>query len=451
MLSIEPTIALGTLVFPGDPDWDESRQAFNLLVDQQPVAVALPTNEQEVAEVVTWARERGLQVAPQATGHNAGPLGSLEDTIILNTSRLTGVEIDAAARRVRVGAATKWEAVIPQLSELGLAALHGSSPDVGIVGYSLGGGVGWLARSRGMQCNSVTAVELVTADGELIRTDAEHEPELFWALRGGGGNFGIVTAIEFEVYPVTELYAGALFFGFERAGEVLRRFRDLSAELPEEMTAWASVLHFPELPFLPEPLRGRSFAIVSAAFLGDAATGQELLAPVRELGPVMDTFAMVAPGALAELAMDPSDPLPYLTAHDLLGGLTDETIDQILAVAGRESGLVCLQLRQMGGALGRAPEGAGARATLVGAFAAFAVGMVFDDASAATLAASLQSVEDILAPHAVGAYASFVELPADARSFYDEETWIRLGTVKALYDPDDVFRGNHHIAPRPSR
>src|SRR5690242_11777294 len=152
---------LGTVVFDGDEGWDAARQAFNLLIDQRPVAVALPADEREVAAVVRAARAQGLQVAAQCTGHNAAPLGSLQGTVLLNTSRLTGVRIDAHARRVRVGAATKWEAVIPQLSRLGLTALHGSAPDVGIVGYSLGGGVGWLARSHGLQCNSVTAIELV--------------------------------------------------------------------------------------------------------------------------------------------------------------------------------------------------------------------------------------------------------------------------------------------------
>ncbi len=195
----------GRVSYPGDGDWDAARQAFNLLVDQRPAAVAFPVDERDVIAVVHHATEHGLTIAPQATGHNAGPLGPLDDTLIVNTSLLQDVSIDAAARRVRVGAGTKWEAVIAPLSELGLAALHGSSPDVGIVGYSLGGGLGWLGRRHGLQCNSVTAIELVTADGHLIRTDAVHEPELFWALRGGGGNFGVVTAIEFEVYPVTEL------------------------------------------------------------------------------------------------------------------------------------------------------------------------------------------------------------------------------------------------------
>ena len=185
------------------------------------MAVAFPTDHRDVASTVDLARERGLRVAAQATGHNAGPLGSLEDTILVNTSELTGFEIDGARRRVRVGAATKWGDVIEPISQMGLAALHGSSPDVSVVGYSLGGGMGWLARKHGLQSNSVTAVELVTADGRLVRADHANESDLFWARRGGGGNFGVITAIEFAVYPVEQLYAGVMLFEFERAAEVL--------------------------------------------------------------------------------------------------------------------------------------------------------------------------------------------------------------------------------------
>jgi hypothetical protein len=435
------------LVRPGDPDWDIARQGFNLLVDQQPVAVAFPTDEREVAAVVRYARSEGLRVAPQATGHNAGPLGPLAGTLLLNTSKLTGVEIDAPARIVRAGAGAKWEDVIPQLSELGLAALHGSSPDVGIVGYSLGGGMGWLARRYGLQCNSVTAIELVTADGDLIRADSVHEPDLFWALRGGGGNFGVVTAIEFEVYPVEQLYAGAMFFPFERAAEVFRTWNALRPQLPDALMTWASVVHFPDVPFVPEPVRGNSFAIILGAFLGDEHDGAEILSPIRALGPVMDTFAMVPAAALAELAMDPPDPLPSLSTHSIARRLPDDALEDALAAAGPESGIIAFQLRDMGGALAIAPDGAGARATLDGSVSMFAVGLAADERSAELLEGSLVRVHAALAAHQVGEYASFVEVPSDTSTFYDGETWSRLRAVKGLYDADDLIRANHHIPP----
>ena len=269
------TVSPPNLVRPTDEGWDAARATFNLLDDLRPEAAAFPETADEVAAAVREARDRGLQVVIQATGHNAAPLGDLAGTLLVNTSRLTGVEIDEEALRVRAGAATKWETVTPALSDLGLAGLHGSSPDVGIAGYSLGGGIGWLARKHGMQTNAVTAFEIVTADGELRRVDADHEPELFWALRGGNGNFGVVTAVEFSVLRVPELYAGALFFPVERTAEVLETWNECLPGLPEEMNTWISVIHFPPDPMLPDFARGQSLVAVMAAFLGSEAEGRE--------------------------------------------------------------------------------------------------------------------------------------------------------------------------------
>ena len=236
----------GRVVTPSDPDWDATRQVFNLAMDLRPTAVALPRDVRDVVAAVDYARANGLRVAPQATGHNADAHGALEETLLVDVRELQEVSVDVDARRVRVGAGVKWGRVAPQLSEHGLAALHGSSPDVGVAGYSLGGGMGWLGRKHGLQANSVTAIELVTADGRATRVDAEHEPALFWALRGGNGNFGVVTALEFAVYPVEDLYAGVMFFPFERAAEVLHAWTELVPTLPDEMMSWASLLQFPE-------------------------------------------------------------------------------------------------------------------------------------------------------------------------------------------------------------
>src|SRR4051812_8615001 len=202
----------GAVALPGDDGYDAARQAFNLAVDQRPAAVAYPADASEVSELVRAARDAGLRVAAQSTGHNAGPLGSLEGTVLVKTSGLGGVEVDPLRRTARVGAGVLWEDVVDAAAPHGLIALHGSSPNVGVTGYSLGGGMGWLARSHGLQANSVTAIELVTADAEIVRTDAEHDPELFWALRGGGGNFGVVTALEFRLYPLREIHAGFMLW-----------------------------------------------------------------------------------------------------------------------------------------------------------------------------------------------------------------------------------------------
>jgi FAD/FMN-containing dehydrogenase len=439
----------GRVVTPSDPDWDTARQAFNLRMDVRPAAVALPRDVRDVMAAVGYARANGLRVAPQATGHNAGPLGALDDTLLVDVRELQEVSIDRGARRVRVGAGVKWERVAPQLSEYGLAALHGSSPDVGVAGYSLGGGMGWLARKYGLQANSVTAIELVTADGEARRVDATHEPDLYWALRGGNGNYGVVTAIEFAVYPVPELYAGAMFFPFERAGEVLHAWSELIPTLPDEMMTWTSLIQFPDLPFVPEPVRGGSFAIVLGAFLGRESEGQALLRSVRGLGPAMDTFALAPPAVLGPLAMDPPDPLPFVSTTALLDDLPSAGVEDLVAAVGPGSGspLALVELRQLGGALGRRSPGAGARATLPGAISVLSLGVPEDEPGVATVTSYLDAIDRAVLPYRSGDYPNFVEKQSDTSAFFDAETWTRLREVKALYDPSDLFKGNHHIPP----
>src|SRR3954451_16592463 len=441
----------GRLIVPSDPGWANARHSFNLTLDLQPAAVAFPVDEDDVVAVVNYAREHVLRIAPQATGHNPGPLGSLDETILVDVSEMQEVSIDPGAQRLRVGAGVKWERVGPQLSEHGLAGLHGSSPDVGIAGYSLGGGMGWLARKYGLQTNAVTAFELVTAEGELIRVDAEHEPELFWALRGGGGNYGIVTAIEFDVFEVDELYAGALFFPFERAAEVLHSWNAVRHSFPDELMSWASLLHFPPVPDVPAFARGRSYAVVMAAFLGSAAEGASLLRPLRELGPERDTFADVPTVVLGDLAMDPLDPVPFQSTSALLDELPPEAIDAMLAVAGPQSGrgptVSMLQLRQMGGALARATPAAGARATLPGDISMFALGATFDEPMGEAVDTALAELDGAMRPYRAGYYPNFVEEPADASTFFDPVTWARLRAVKGAYDPGNVFVGNHYIPP----
>ncbi len=436
------------LIEPGSAEWDSVRSTFNLLDDLRPAAIARPETPDEVAAAVAEARSRGLEVVVQATGHNASAFDSLENALLLNTSRLTGWGIDPYANRVRVGAATKWEAVTSALSDLGLAGLHGSSPDVGIVGYSVGGGIGWLARKHGMQTNAVTAFEVVTADGDLRYVDDQHDPDLFWALRGGNGNFGVVTALEFQVFPIDRLYAGALFFPVERTRELLETWTGQLPSLPEETTSWVSVIHFPPDPALPDFARGQSLVALMAAHLGSEAEGRALLAPFRALGPEVDTFAMQPTVALGDLAMDPVDPLPYLSTTALLDELTPDAIDELSSVMGTGSDLALLQVRHGGGALSRAPEGAGARATLPGEIVLFALGVVPEPTASEQVTDALNRIDEVLAPSRVGRYPNFVEKPAQAREFFDEPTWARLSAVKAAYDTEGIFRGNHAIRPR---
>jgi len=437
-----------TLIRPGDESFNEARQAFNLTVKQRPVLVAQPADEWEVIELVRYARNTGLRVAPQRTGHNAGPIDWKRPAMLLRTDAMQGVEIDAANRRARVRGGARWLDLIDDLSEMGLAALHGSARDIGIAGYSLGGGVGWLARQHGLQANSVTAIEVVTADGELVRADHDSEPELFWALRGGGGNFGIVTALEFDLYPLPELYAGAMFFPFERGDEVLHAWHEWTASVPDEVTSVGRLMQLPDLPELPDPVRGQSFALVEAAFMGSEADGVELMRPLRELGPATDTFAMVPPAALSYLHMDPEDPMPFASDTLLVGDLPSAAIDGLVAQAGAGSGsrLLSLELRHLGGALARSAPHHGARATLDGTYLMFGGGLVTAPEDVPAIHADAQRVVDVLAPYATGSdYLNFVETRYDTSRAFDFATWRRLQAVKAEVDPCGLFLANHEI------
>ena len=432
-----------------DEAWDSARQTFNVLHDQRPAAIVRVASADDVAETVRYAAQRGLRIAPQSTGHNAGPIDGLEDALLVRTDALQDVRIDVAARRARVGSGVRWGAVADPASEAGLAALHGSSRDVGIAGYSLGGGVGWLARKHGLQANALTAVEIVTADGEVRRIDHDNETDLFWAVRGGGGNYGVVTALEFDLFPAPEIYAGALFFPFERAPEVMHAWHELvSAGLPDEITTVARVYQFPPLPILPELLRGKSFTVVQAAYLGDERDGAELIRPLTELGPDMNTFGMVEPAALGHLAMDPDQPLPYASSARIVADASHATIDAFLDSAGpgSPSQLASVELRSMGGALARRPEGAGARATLQGDYLMFAVGGVMSPEAGPVVQGQADGIAAALAPWDAGArYVNFEERTSDARLFYDEDTFRLLRALRTEWDPSGLFLANHEI------
>jgi FAD/FMN-containing dehydrogenase len=437
----------GEYVVPGDEGWNEARQAWNLAVDQRPAAVALPESAEDVVEIVRFARENGLRVAPQGTGHNASPLGPLEDTVLVKTSRMRSVEIDPEARVARVEAGVIWIEAVKAAAEHGLATLAGSSPDVGVVGYTLGGGMSWLARRYGLAANSVTAVELVTADGRLVRADAENETELFWALRGGGGSFGVVTALEFRLYPIAEVYAGVLFFPIERAREVLHAWREWVEDVPVEMTSVGRLLQLPPIPDIPEPLRGRSFVVVETIYLGDEADGAALIRPLRELGHEIDTVRTIPISELSRLHMDPDHPVPGRGDGMLLADAPHEAIDRMVS-ASVGSPLLSVELRHLGGAVAEEPPGHGAVAKLDAAFAMFALGAAPTPQAAEAVGAAAAAVRDALTPWDAGRMnLNFAQKATTGRRLFGEPVYRRLREIKARVDPDDVFRSNHPIPP----
>jgi hypothetical protein len=442
-------IISGDVFTPRDAGWDDARLAWNLAADQRPALVVFAESAADVAASVRFASENGLRVAPQGTGHGASAVVYSGDELLLKTERMRGVDIDPENRIARAEAGVLWMEVTHRAIEHGLAALAGSSPDVGVVGYSLGGGIGWLARKHGAATNSIVAAELVTPDGTLRRVDADHDAELFWAIRGGGGNFGVITALEFRLYPIAEVYAGVLFFPFERTREVFEAWREWITTLDEDVTSVVRVMQFPPLPEIPEPLRGNSFALIEATYAGNEAAGAPIIQPLRELGPVMDTFAMISAPALQHLHMDPERPVPGSGDGMLLAEFTAETADALAESAGPGSGsrLLSVEIRHLGGALGRPAPGGGALSQIDASFAMFAVGIAASPEMKAAIESRVELIIKGLEPWAAPThYFNFGEAPADASRFYSAETYERLREVRRRIDPDGLIAGKHPIA-----
>ena len=441
------TGSTGTLHRPGDARYDSGRAAWNSAVDQRPAAVALPTDPAQVAETVREAVRAGLRVAPQSSGHSAASLAAhgLADTVLLRTEALDSVHVDPDARVVRVGGGALWRPVVDGTGPHKLAALHGSSPDVAVAGYTLSGGIGWYARRLGTAAQSLTAAEVVTADGELVRTDATHEPDLFWALRGGGGGLGVVTALELRLYPIETAYAGMMLWDAAHVETVLRAWAAWAPDSPDEVTTSFRVLRMPPMPELPPFLRGRHVVVIDGAVLADDEAASRLLAPLRALTPEMDTFASVPAPALSGLHMDPEGPTPSVTDGTLLDELPESAIDAILArtTVGTTSPLLVVELRQLGGALGR-PDPSAALSHLEGQFVAAAVAVAATpEMAAAGQAAVVDLVGALRATTGHRPYLNFAEQPIDPSTAFDAATWARLSRVRALVDPDGVFVANH--------
>ncbi|HEY7729855.1 MAG TPA: FAD-binding oxidoreductase [Gaiellaceae bacterium] len=435
----------GDVVTHADAGWDDARQAWNLAVDQWPAFVALPESAADVVAIVEFAVENGYRVAPQGTGHAAAPLGDLSDTILVKTSRMRGVAIDPERRTARAEAGVIWVEVVEAAAEHGLAALAGSSPDVGVIGYTLGGGLSWLARKHGIGANQVTAVELVTADGRFVRADRENEPDLFWAVRGGGGAFGVVTAIEFNLFPVTEVYAGILWFPIERAAEVLKAWRAWTDTVPEELTSVGRLLQFPPIPEIPEPVRGKSFAIVEAIYLGDDASGAELLAPLRALGPVMDTVATIPVQELGHLHMDPEEPAPAAGDGGMLEDVDDDLIEALVEhTVGTP--LLSVELRHLGGAVARPRPEHGAIAAFESPYLMFGVGITPTPEALEAVEASTAALRRAIAAwESNHTYMNFAETRRRSGTLFSETAYARLRRIKAKVDPQNVIRSNHPL------
>lgn len=433
---------------PGDPGCTEEAAAFNTTHTADPALVVGAATAADVAATVRWAVTAGRAVAVQSTGH--GLMSSLDGSVLVSTRRMDRVVVDPIARTATVGAGVRWARVIEAAAPFGLAPLSGSSSGVGVVGYTVGGGIGPMARRYGFAADHVRRVELVTADGTIREVDAQTDPDLFWAVRGGKGNFGIVTELEFDLMPVSRLYGGGIFFPGEAAAALLHTYREWVETLPEETTTSIALLRLPPLPTLPPPLQGAHVVHLRFAHLGGAEEGAALLAPMRAVSPaVMDLVGEMPYAAVDSIHMDPTDPMPMWERGTALRELPAAAVDALLAAAGPgvETPLIMVEVRHLGGAAARPATVPNAVAGRDAAFEVFAIaptaGPLVEVAPAIT-----QAVADGVAPWSTG--GSLLNHlgqagPDRVRRMWPAATRERLLAVKRRIDPADLFRTGHAI------
>ncbi len=437
----------GAVHAPGDPLYDETRMPWTLQVDARPAAVAYPAFHDEVASVVKAAAAAGLKVAPQGTGHGAPPLdGRLDDALLLRTSAMTEVRVDGDRRIARVGAGVLWGDVVDRAGAFGLAARHATAAGVGVVGTSLGGGLSWYSRHAGLQCSALTAVELVLADGTFVRATDDSDADLIWAARGGGGGFGVVTALEFELLPVPTAYAGKLAWAWTEGERVLAAWRSWAASAPETFTTVARLFRVPDDPDLPADVRGRRLVVIDGALLGDADEGRRLLEPLRALRPEIDTFDVVPAPSMINMHLDPEAPTAVYANSVLLDDLPAEGVSALVAAAGpdSDSALLFAEIRHLGGAMSRPAARPGVLERMVGEFLVLGVGV--DDAGAgwSSVRDETNRLMSALQPWNSGtSYLSMSDAGVAERRAWSAEALSRLEAVRAEADPDGLF-----VAPR---
>lgn len=437
----------GDAVAEGDAGWDAARQAWNLTADQRPPLVVTAGSTADVATTVLFAAANGLKVAPQSTGHGATSMGDLAGTILLRTSRLTAVAVDPTTRTATVEAGALWSDVVGPAGEHGLVGLHGLSGAVGVAGYVLGGGIGWLSRLHGFASTHVRSFAVVGADGEARRVDSAGDPELFWALCGGGGRPAIVTSFELGLFELREAFGGALIWPLEEAEAVVGAWREWIATVPDELSSTLKLIRYPPLPTVPEKLRGRAVVAIMLAFAGTAERGAELIEPLRTVAaPLIDTLSTISGAALADIAGDPTNPTPALGHASLVERIGVAETDALLAVAGPgvDTPLVSVEIRHLGGALGRDDPDPGAAGTLDAEGLFYSTAPVSSPQAEGPILAAQREAAERFAPFAGprDTILTFAE-QRPMRDAFAPEVADRLEAIATARDPDGLFVANH--------
>lgn len=457
-LSAQPTAPSfkGTVLTPGDPGYDDARRVFNGLVDRHPQRIMRCTDAADVGSAVLLARQEGLPVSVYGGGHGVTGSAVVDDGICVDLRGLDRVVVDPVARTARVGGGATWGAVDAATQEFGLAVTGGRVSDTGVGGLTLGSGSGWIERAFGFTCDNILEAEVVTADGRIVTASAKENPDLFWAIRGGGGNFGIVTEFLFQLHPVGPIVLGGmLMYPASMARNVVRFWRGFMTDAPDEVGSGVAFVTAPPLDFVPEPVRGHPVVGVFVCYAGDPAVGAEVMAPLLEYGPPAVNVVQPMPYVAVQRLLDEGNPKGmrnYWTA-DFLADLNDEAVDTLVSHAtAPRSPLSQVILVAGGGAIARVPDDETALGQRNAPWNIHYLSIWGDPADDDVNIRHTRSMAEAMRPWATGrVYLNYIgeEGPGRVEAAYGPEKYARLQQIKRIWDPENVFRHNQNIAPAP--
>jgi FAD/FMN-containing dehydrogenase len=443
----------GQVIAADDDGYEDARRVFNAMIDRRPAFVVRCAGTADVVAAVTFARENGLDLAIRGGGHSVPGFGTADDAVVVDLSGMRDVQVDPERSTARAGGGTTWGAFNDATHAHGLATTGGVVSTTGVGGLTLGGGIGYLARGVGLSCDNLIGAEVVTADGQVVTASEEENEDLFWALRGGGGNFGVVTAFEFRLHPVTEIYGGPLFFDRADAGEVLRAYREFIRDAPEEFGGFPAWQIAPPLPFIPEERHGETMLAFVACWTGPIAEGERVLKPIRDAAPVVAEHVGAMPYPALNSAFDglyPAGALQHYWKTNFVRELTDEAIDAHLE-HGSKVPVVnsTVHIYPINGACNRVASDETAFAYRDATFATVIAGMWPDPADNEANIKWVRDYYDAVAPLSEeGGYVNFMsgddqgQIEASYKGNYD-----RLTAVKRKYDADNLFHLNQNIRP----
>ena len=441
----------GKVVLPGNSDYEAARIIWNGAFDHHPALVVRCATASDVASAITFACEHGLSISVRSGGHSPAGYSTNDGGMVIDLSRMKAIAIDPERRMARLEPGLTWAEVANALQPYGLALTSGDTGTVGVGGLLLGGGIGWMARKYGLSIDHVRAVEVVTAQGELLRASADEHAELFWGLRGGGGNFGVATAFEVEIHPAGIVLGGAVFYKMAEAEAILREYGRYAAEAPDELTTMALLMAAPPAPFIPPDKQGAPVVAIFLCYTGDLAQGERVIAPLRQLGTVVaDVISPIPYPVMFAFTDEAARPgFPQYARSLFAQTLSDDLVQTIVsASAGRISPETMLQIRILGGAVSRVP----AEATAFAHRDKQVLLSVFDTTWQPGSSEHLARAEQLwksLSSFAEGAYVNFLMDEGEQRisQAYPPATYARLAALKERYDPTNLFRLNQNIRP----